>query len=107
MRLLLRPKYRDANIPLVAIDIPRPGATYYGANNDEAGLIAGRYFGRWVKENWNSEVEECILLELSRTGPLPRMRLTGMLAGLNLTLRAAKKCRINVDSTARRAEAKL
>lgn len=87
-------KYRDANIPLIAIDIPHPGATYYGANNYEAGLIAGRYLGRWVKENWNSEVEEFILLELDRAGQLPRMRLTGMLVGLNLALPSAKNCRI-------------
>ncbi len=26
-------KYRDANIPLIAIEIPHPGATYFGANN--------------------------------------------------------------------------
>jgi len=26
---------------MIAIDIPHPGATYYGANNYEAGLIAG------------------------------------------------------------------
>src|SRR5580698_10105349 len=34
-------KYREANIPMIAIDIPHPGATYYGANNYEAGLIGG------------------------------------------------------------------
>src|SRR6266550_7333505 len=87
-------KYREANIPLIAIDIPHPGATYYGANNYEAGLIAGRYLARWVKENWNSEVEEIILLELPRAGNLPRMRLTGMLVGLNLVLPSAANCRV-------------
>jgi len=87
-------KYREANIPLIAIDIPHPGATYYGANNYEAGLIAGRYLARWVKENWNSEVEEIMLLELPRAGNLPRMRLTGMLVGLNLHLPASKNCRV-------------
>src|SRR6266566_5201455 len=85
-------KYRDANIPLIAIDIPHPGATYYGANNYEAGLIAGRYLGRWVKEHWNSEADEIILLELPRAGNLPRMRLTGMLVGLNLVLPSVKNC---------------
>src|SRR5881275_3267834 len=43
-------KYRDANIPLIAIEIPHPGATYFGANNYEAGLIGGRYLGRWAKQ---------------------------------------------------------
>src|SRR4051812_8969673 len=31
-------KYREANIPLIAIEVPHPGATYFGANNYEAGL---------------------------------------------------------------------
>src|SRR5256884_8648031 len=87
-------KYREAGIPLIAIDIPHPGATYYGANNYEAGLIAGRYLGRWVKENWRSEADEIILLELTRAGNLPRMRLTGMLVVLNLVLPSAKNFRV-------------
>src|SRR4051812_32097192 len=87
-------KYRDAGIPMIAIDIPHPGATYYGANNYEAGLIGGRYLGRWAKEHWNSEVDEIIMLELPRAGNLPQMRLTGMLVGINLALPNAKNCRI-------------
>src|SRR5213594_513804 len=61
-------KYRAANIPLIAIEIPHPGATYYGANNYEAGLIGGRYLGRWVKRRWQSEADEIILMELTRAG---------------------------------------
>src|SRR5436305_18029 len=87
-------KYRDAGIPMIAIDIPHPGATYYGANNYEAGLIGGRYLGRWAKENWHSELDEIIMLELPRAGNLPQMRLTGMLVGINLTLPSAKNCRV-------------
>src|SRR5437763_1119136 len=87
-------KYRDAGIPMIAIDIPHPGATYYGANNYEAGLIGGRYLGRWAKEHWNSEVDEIVMLELPRAGNLPQMRLTGMLVGINLALPSAKNCRI-------------
>jgi len=85
-------KYREAGIPMIAIDIPHPGATYYGANNYEAGLIGGRYLGRWVKEHWHSELDEIILLELPRAGNLPQMRLTGMLVGINLVLPSAKNC---------------
>src|SRR5215469_16058727 len=87
-------KYREANIPMIAIDIPHPGATYYGANNYEAGIIGGKHIGRWVKENWDSEVEEIILLELPRAGSLPRMRLSGMLVGLTLALPRAANCRL-------------
>src|ERR1700704_1214767 len=87
-------KYREANIPMIAIDIPHPGATYYGANNYEAGLIGGRYLGRWVKEHWHSEVDEIILIELKRAGNLPRMRLSGLLVGLNLVLPSAANCSV-------------
>lgn len=87
-------KYREAGIPMIAIDIPHPGATYYGANNYEAGLIGGRYLGRWVKEHWHSELDEIILLELPRAGNLPQMRLTGMLVGINLVLPTAKNSRV-------------
>jgi ribose transport system substrate-binding protein len=87
-------KYREAGIPMIAIDIPHPGATYYGANNYEAGLIGGKYLGRWVKEHWHSELDEIVLLELPRAGNLPQMRLTGMLVGINLTFPNAKNCRV-------------
>jgi len=87
-------KYREANIPMIAIDIPHPGATFYGANNYEAGMIGGRYLGRWVKEHWHSELDEIVLLELHRAGSLPRMRLTGMLVALNTVLPSAGKCRV-------------
>src|SRR5438034_8612933 len=51
-------KYREANIPLIAIDIPHPGATYYGANNYEAGLIARseeRRVGKECRWRWSRE----------------------------------------------------
>jgi len=87
-------KYREAGIPMIAIDIPHPGATYYGANNYEAGLIGGRYLGRWVKEHWRSELDEIVLLELPRAGNLPQMRLSGMLVGINLVLPNANSSRV-------------
>jgi ribose transport system substrate-binding protein len=85
-------KYRAADIPLIAIEIPHPGATYYGANNYEAGLIGGRYLGRWVKRRWEGEADEVILMELPRAGQLPFMRLTGLLVGLKEILPNLSTC---------------
>src|SRR5207237_2528919 len=60
-----------------------PGATYFGANNYEAGLIGGRYLGRWAKQHWGGAVvDEIVLVALKRAGSLPQMRLTGMLVGM-------------------------
>jgi ribose transport system substrate-binding protein len=87
-------KYREAGIPLIAIEVPHPGATYFGANNYEAGLIGGRFLGRWAKQHWHSEVDEIIFMALPRAGGLPRMRLTGMLVGLKEIIPALENCRV-------------
>lgn len=88
-------KYSAAGIPLIAIEIPHPGAVYFGANNYEAGLIGGRYMGRWAKQHWQGDVDEIIMIALPRAGSLPRMRLTGMLAGLREILPATENCKVN------------
>jgi ribose transport system substrate-binding protein len=75
-------KFLEANIPIVALEIPHPGATYYGANNYAAGLMAGRYLGRWAKQKWGAAIDEILLIELEMAGPLPRSRLDGTLAGI-------------------------
>lgn len=80
--------YREAGVPFIAIEIPHPGAIYYGANNYEAGLIGGRYLGRWVKQHWRGMAEEIVLFELPRAGNLPKMRLAGFKAGLREILPA-------------------
>ncbi len=79
---LISSKLQQAGIPMIAIDIPHPGAVYYGANNYEAGLIAGRALGRWAVRHWDGNVEHVILIELSAAGRLPQLRLSGALAGL-------------------------
>jgi ribose transport system substrate-binding protein len=80
-------KYLEAQIPMIAIDIPHPGATYFGANNYEAGLIGGRHLGRWANKHWEGAVDEVIMLEISRAGSVPQARIRGMLAGIHETLR--------------------
>jgi ribose transport system substrate-binding protein len=78
-------KYRAAGIPMIALEIPHPGAMYFGANNYEAGLIGGRHLGRWAKLQRCGDGDEIVLITLDRAGSLPRMRLTGMLVGMRET----------------------
>jgi len=87
-------KYREANIPLIALEVPHPGATYFGANNYEAGLIGGRHLGRWAKQHWQGEVDEILLISLERAGSLPKMRLTGMLVGVKEVAPHLDNCRV-------------
>jgi ribose transport system substrate-binding protein len=81
--------YRDAHIPVIAVNNPQPGATYYGANNYEAGLLGGRYLGRWARTQWRGEVDQIVMLELRRAGVVPKTRLSGMVQGIREVLGAA------------------
>jgi ribose transport system substrate-binding protein len=85
-------KYMQAHIPFIAIDIPHPGATYFGANNYQAGLMAGHYLGRWAKRHWNGEADEILLIELQRAGSLPKTRLRGVSMGITEALRPPESC---------------
>ncbi|MGH9385467.1 MAG: substrate-binding domain-containing protein [Vicinamibacterales bacterium] len=82
-------KYHEAKIPLIAIDIPHPGATYFGANNYEAGLLAGRYLGKWARQRWDGRADEMLLVGLARAGSLPASRIRGALAGIREVLHDA------------------
>jgi ribose transport system substrate-binding protein len=74
--------YREAGIPVVVVNNPQPGATYFGADNYEAGLIGGRYLGKWARARWQGEVEQIVMLDLCRAGTVPRTRLAGMVYGI-------------------------
>ena len=89
---IISAKYHDAKIPLIALEIPHPGATYFGANNYEAGLIGGRELGRWARQHWGGQVDQIAMLELPRAGMIPRARLTGMLVGMREVLPALEEC---------------
>jgi ribose transport system substrate-binding protein len=86
---IISSKFLEANIPVIAIEIPHPGATFFGADNYRAGMIGGRALGRWAKENWGGNVEALLLLELPIAGPLPQLRITGTVAGLSQVLPAS------------------
>ena len=79
---IISSRFVSANIPVIAIEIPHPGATYFGANNYQAGLIGGRALGRWAKQNWHAQVEQVLLLELPIAGALPQLRITGVMEAL-------------------------
>lgn len=78
--------FQEAGIPVVAIDIPHPGATFYGANNYRVGLTAGRAVAQWARQNWSGQADRVILLELRLAGTLPQLRLEGAEAGIRQTL---------------------
>jgi ribose transport system substrate-binding protein len=70
----------DASIPIIAIEIPHPSATYFGANNQRAGMMAGKALAHACRERWNGHFNELVLLELPAAGPLVHSRLTSLVS---------------------------
>jgi ribose transport system substrate-binding protein len=68
--------FREASIPLIAIEIPHPGASFFGVDNHKVGLMAGRALMRAAQREWNGECDEVILLDLEIAGSVPHLRLS-------------------------------
>lgn len=77
---------RSASIPVVAIDIPMPGAVFFGADNYFAGRLAGEALGNYVNANWDGAADAMLVLELPQSGPIPAARMQGMLEGFQDTV---------------------
>ena len=75
-------RFRAASIPVIALEIPHQQSVYYGANNCQAGLIAGRYLARWAESHWQGNVDELLLLELPKAGQVPNARIMGSMLGV-------------------------
>jgi ribose transport system substrate-binding protein len=83
---LLMEKFKQANIPVIAVDIPMVGATFFGVDNYRCGLDAGIAMGEWVSDNWNGEFDYLFVLEEQRAGSLPAARIQGQLDGISEVL---------------------
>jgi ribose transport system substrate-binding protein len=79
---LLIEKFKRANTPVIAVDIPLVGATYFGVDHYRAGHMAGVALGRWLVEHWNGTFDHLIILDEKRPGALPATRIQGQLDGL-------------------------
>lgn len=69
--------FSEAAIPVIALEIPQPGSTFFGVDNHRVGLLAGRALLRAAEQQWNGECDEVLLLDLEIAGSLPQLRLSG------------------------------
>lgn len=81
--------YRKAEVPVVAVDVPIPGAHYFGADNYHAGLLAGRHLARWAVSQWHGKVDEVLVFDMPRVGAVPGARMRGALEGMKQVTRSA------------------
>ena len=76
--------FDEAGIGVTAIDIPMPGATFFGANNPRSGFMGGAFLAQAAIAEWGAEkVNEGYLVvgELPQSGAIPALRTGGQIAG--------------------------
>ena len=75
-------KIAGANIPLIAIDIPHPHATYFGVDNYRVGMEAGEALVAHAVAHWDGKVDWALGLDLNEAGQLVQSRMTGAFEGI-------------------------
>ncbi len=95
---LIGEKLSHFKIPVIAVDIPIPGAVYFGANNYHAGILGGTAAADEVQSRWGGSVDNLIAVMDSAAGPLPENRITGMLEAFLSRVAFEKEKIIHVES---------
>lgn len=102
--------FRQAGIPVIAVDIPIVGATYFGVDNYRAGHMAGLALGNWIVKNWGGNIDRLIILEEPRAGSLVAARIQGQLDKLQSVIgeiHADKRLILNSGNTCEISEAEM
>ncbi len=79
--------FKQAGIPLVAIDVPHPNATYFGVDNFEVGFEAGSLLGQYAQRKWKGNVDWVLGVGFSEAGSFVQSRITGAFEGIRERLK--------------------
>lgn len=74
--------FKKAEIPLIAIDVPHPNATYFGVDNFEAGYEVGTILAQHAQLKWKGKVERVVGIGFSEAGSFVQSRITGAFDGM-------------------------
>jgi ribose transport system substrate-binding protein len=74
--------FKKAEIPLVAIDVPHPNATYFGVDNFEVGYEAGVVLAQYAIAKWKSRADYVLGIGFSEAGSFVQSRIAGAFEGI-------------------------
>ncbi len=75
--------FKKADIPLIAIDVPHPNATYFGVDNFEVGFEAGTLLAQHALCSWKGHVDWVVGVGFSEAGSFVQSRITGAFEGIH------------------------
>ena len=79
-------KIAAAKIPLIAIDIPHPHATFFGVDNYRVGMTAGQALAQFAVSEWEGKVDWVLGLDLPEAGLLVQSRVSGAFEAIRSVL---------------------
>ena len=74
--------FKKAEIPLVAIDVPHPNATYFGVDNFEVGYEAGVLLAKYAASKWKGSADWVLGIGFSEAGSFVQSRIAGAFEGI-------------------------
>ena len=74
--------FKRAGIPLIAIDVPHPNATYFGVDNFEVGYEAGALLAQHAQRKWKNKVDWVLGVGFAEAGSFVQSRITGAFEGI-------------------------
>ena len=79
--------FKKADIPLVAIDVPHPNATYFGVDNFECGVEAGALLAQHAIRKWKGKTDLVLGVGFAEAGSFVQSRMTGAFEGIRERLK--------------------
>ena len=74
--------FKKADIPMVAIDVPHPNATYFGVDNFECGVEAGALLAQHALRKWKGKADLVLGIGFAEAGSFVQSRIIGAFDGV-------------------------
>jgi ribose transport system substrate-binding protein len=78
--------FKNAGVPLIAIDVPHPNATYFGVDNFEVGYEAGVLLAQHAIRRWKGKADWVLGIGLAEAGSFVQSRVAGAFEGIRTRL---------------------
>lgn len=81
---MIAAQFAEANIPIIAVDTPLPGAPFMGCNDWQAAMIGGEYMASLIESQWGGweAIDNVILLQNPIGGEMTMLRSEGFATAL-------------------------
>ncbi len=78
--------FKNAGVPLIAIDVPHPNATYFGVDNFEVGYEAGLLLAQFARRKWKGKTDLVVGVGFAEAGSFVQSRIAGAFEGIRSLL---------------------